>query len=202
MTSDTWCKFQRDVIENTNTYSNKSCLPYIFRNELKPIFDRLSSRELLSGCEQGLTQNANESINGMVWTRCPKRLFRGRRRYNISVCDSVTQFNEGGYGRKRLFKLLKLDVGLHCLKGLQQQDKVRLNRAAYGVTEKYKKRRQTLRQLRKTKKKKTADKSYIPAGFTTQSFPDCDFHVENRVIITFVSDSDVVEHIVAKRDRV
>ena len=97
-TPDTWCKFQKDIIESTNNYSNQTCLPFIFRDELEPIFNCLSSRELLSGCEQGLTQNANENLNGMVWSKCQKRVFCGRRRYTISLCESVTHFNEGGKG--------------------------------------------------------------------------------------------------------
>ena len=28
---DTWCKFQKDVNEGTNTYSKQTCLPYISR---------------------------------------------------------------------------------------------------------------------------------------------------------------------------
>ena len=41
--SDTWCKYQRDVINNTTEYNRKKCLPYVFRAELKTIFVCLSS---------------------------------------------------------------------------------------------------------------------------------------------------------------
>ena len=82
---------------------------------------------------------------------------------------------------------MDLDVGLHVTKGLQRHDKIRLHRAAYGVTEKY----QCRRQLRKNKNKKKAEKSYIPGAFSKYSVPDCDFHIDEVVPITFISDSDV-----------
>ena len=51
------------------TYSDQSRLPEVFREELKPIVDRLYSGTLLERCLQGLTQNQNESINGQLWAR-------------------------------------------------------------------------------------------------------------------------------------
>ena len=82
--ANTWCKYRQYIINGTSNY-NGICLPYVFRKEPEPIFLRLSSVELLKGCERGLTQNANESINNIVWSRCQKRVFCGKRRYTISV---------------------------------------------------------------------------------------------------------------------
>ena len=49
-TPDSWCKYQRDQMTNTSNYDRKKCLPSVFREELKHIFDRLSSPEILSTC--------------------------------------------------------------------------------------------------------------------------------------------------------
>ena len=76
------------------------------------------------------------------------------------------------------------------MKGLKRQDKIRLHRAAYGVTDRYKRRRQVLRQLRKNKNKKKVDKSYIAGAFSKYSMPDCDLQIQ-VVPVTFVSDNDV-----------
>ena len=84
-TDDTWCRYQKDVVMGENSYTQNRCLPYVFREELKPIFDRLSSQVLLSGCEQGLTQNANESLNGLLWSKCQKRIFLWSRTF-YSCC--------------------------------------------------------------------------------------------------------------------
>ena len=143
-----------------------------------------------SGFQKGLTQNANESINNIVWSRCPKRLFCGRERYMISVCEAITQFNNGANGRKQLFKDLNLDICLNAFTGLQKQDKIRLQHAAYKISEKYKHRRQKLRVLRKNKSKK-AKKDYISDAFTANTVPDRNFIHEKVVEITFVHDQDV-----------
>ena len=126
-------------------YDIGKCLPYIFREQLKPIFQRLGSRDLLRGCQRGLTQNQNESINSVLCSRCPKWLFCGVHRFTISVCDGVSQFNNGAKGRSRLFKCLNMDVGDNSLKGLKREQGIRLRKSASKVTDKYKKRRQMLR---------------------------------------------------------
>ena len=130
-TDDTWCRYQKDVVMGENSYTQNRCLPYVFREELKPIFDRLSSQVLLSGCEQGLTQNANESLNGLLWSKCQKRIFCGRERFTVAVCNAVTKFNEGGKGCKRLIKSMHLETGLNVIKGLQKIDKIRLRSSFY-----------------------------------------------------------------------
>ena len=38
-------------------------------------FTRLSDTKLLQRCLKGLTQNANEAISSLLWSRCPKRVF-------------------------------------------------------------------------------------------------------------------------------
>ena len=60
--SDTWCRYWKDVNEETNTYNEDNRLPSVFAAELEPIFKRLSNDELLVRCLKGLTQNQNEAI--------------------------------------------------------------------------------------------------------------------------------------------
>ena len=171
-TDDTWCKYEQDAQNNTNFYDESKCLPYIFREQLKKIFLRLASHNLLRGCQQGLTPNQNESLKSVAWSRCPKQLFCGVHRLTISVCDVISQFNNGAKGRSRLFKSLSMDVGDISLKGLKREQAIRLREAASKVTLKYKIRRQMLRSIRKNPKK---DKSYITGAFTNKSVPEIDF---------------------------
>ena len=138
---------------NTNNYDRKKCLPSIFKEELKHIFDRLSSSEILSTCQRGLTQNQNESLNSVVWARCPKRLFCGVHRYKIAVCDAVSQFSDGVQRKYYLFKTLNLTVGDNTKRGLSREQRNRLNKAANKVSAKYKRRLLVLRQQRKNTKK-------------------------------------------------
>ena len=36
---DSWCKFQKDEVFGTSTDDKNKCLLFLFRGELKPIFD-------------------------------------------------------------------------------------------------------------------------------------------------------------------
>ena len=83
----------------------------MFRSELTPIFTRLSSDELLSTCEKGLAQNQNESVNNVLWTKCSKRVFIGKSRFTLAVCDAVTSFNDGARRKKTLMQKLNLTIG-------------------------------------------------------------------------------------------
>jgi hypothetical protein len=43
----------------------------------------------------GKTQNQNESLNGMIWNRLPKRIFVGGNVLQLGVYDAVAHFNMG-----------------------------------------------------------------------------------------------------------
>ena len=93
------------------------CLPFVFHGELKPIFVRLSSNDLLNSCKKGLTQNQNESSN-VLWTKCSKRIFTGKDRFMIAVCEAITAFNNGARSTKTLFERLRLACGHNTTKAL------------------------------------------------------------------------------------
>ena len=120
--SGSWCKYQLGISSNTNKCDRTKCFPFIFRGELLPIFNRLSSDKVLSQCQRGLTQNQNESLNNVVWSKCPKRVFCGKSRLTISVCEAVTYYNEGAVSRLNLLQLLKMNSSINTKSGLQKQN--------------------------------------------------------------------------------
>lgn len=61
--------------------------------EIKKLFDRLRDDTLLSKCLHGKTQNVNESLNGIIWTRCPKRVYVTKKTLEICVSSAVLEFN-------------------------------------------------------------------------------------------------------------
>ena len=142
---DSWCKYKKDTFFGTNTYDRTKCLPFVFRGELKPIFDRLSSQELLKSCSKGLTQNQNESLNSVLWTKCSKRVFVGKDRFTIAVCEAITQFNDGARSTQSLFEKLKISCGLNTAKALNFTNKKRLQNSRLKVSSKYRIQRQKLR---------------------------------------------------------
>ena len=190
---ESWCKYKKDKINITDTYSRTKCLPIVFRKELKPIFIRLSSTQLLETCSKGLTQNQNESLNNVLWSKCSKRMFVGYSRFKLAVCEAVTTFNDGAKARQSLLEGLELDCGRASKKLLHIQNKVRLQNSRIKVTEKYRKQRQKLHQIRKGKWKDVT--CYIPGGFSTKLVPDAqseiDFAKNNEVEITCIHDDDM-----------
>ena len=75
---DSWCKYHADKVQ-AKTCKLKPGLPATIREFIRPLFLELSDENLLSKCLHGKTQNSNESINGVIWKRCPKDVLLGRK---------------------------------------------------------------------------------------------------------------------------
>ena len=86
----------------THILSLLVCLSSVFIKELKPLFKNLTKNELLQRCLDGLTQNQNEAINGVLWSKCPKTKFCGKVKLLLGVSETVTQFNSGASSRASL----------------------------------------------------------------------------------------------------
>ena len=52
---DTWCQYQKDKLENTNSYLSKGDLPIDVRKAILPIFTALCKSEILAKCLHGKT---------------------------------------------------------------------------------------------------------------------------------------------------
>ena len=77
---DSWCKYQKDISLGIDSYKPSKCLLYVFRGELKPIFERLAENSLLQRCLKGYTQDENEALSNILWCKCLKRVFVGHLR--------------------------------------------------------------------------------------------------------------------------
>ena len=93
--STSWCQYKKDKAKGTQLYKPGKGLPLDIVYKLKPIFQDLSSDDLLSKCLHGKTQNANESFNGMVWERIPKTDYVGLNLFCFGVYNAVNHFNIG-----------------------------------------------------------------------------------------------------------
>ncbi|KAK6188679.1 hypothetical protein SNE40_004810 [Patella caerulea] len=108
---------------------DQHALPKFVCDEIKPIFEALSADKLLEKCAHGGTQNTNESFHNMIWERCPKTTFVGRRRLELAVHDATISFNEGELARLTIFEVLKLSAGRYLKVGLNLLDQKRLKNA-------------------------------------------------------------------------
>ena len=98
---------------------------------------------------QGFTQNQNESINHVLWNRCPKTIFCGKYRLILAVSETVCQFNTGSASRALLLKSSGIRPNENMLRALRKSDNERINRAAKRITEKARLHRRKLRAKRK-----------------------------------------------------
>ena len=70
---DSWCGWQRDP----SSYEHKHGLPDAILELLEPIYQDLADPSLLAKCLHGKTQNPNECLNKLIWSRCPKKVWVG-----------------------------------------------------------------------------------------------------------------------------
>ncbi|KAI8794044.1 hypothetical protein BgiBS90_004420 [Biomphalaria glabrata] len=105
---------------------NKNQHPNFVLELMKPIFEVLSSDELLKKCLHGQTQNANESFHHIIWDKCPKSTFVGKKRLEIAVFDAVLSYNEGEIGRLRIYDKLNISPGSNCISAFHELDKSRI----------------------------------------------------------------------------
>ena len=82
-----WCSFQRDLANGINEPKRKR-LPHNVLKEVKTVYMSLCTRELLSKCLHGKTQNSNES-NGNIWQRVPKTVFISLGTIRLGAYDAV-----------------------------------------------------------------------------------------------------------------
>ena len=168
-TAESWCKWQTDKLNGTHEYKQKVNLPIAVKDILYPIFKDLSSDDLLSKRLHGLTQNANESINNMIWKKRPKNIFVGRRVLEIAAYSAAIECNDGKTGICKVADSLDLGSGKFMVSSCSKSDKERIRAMEKKCAESAKKRRKKLRSVRKGYQDKEKDEkggsSYAPGGF-------------------------------------
>lgn len=169
--NDSWCKFNKDCTNKTSQYKQDHRLPEVFRSELLPIFTRLSKNDLLSRCLDGMTQNQNESINAVLWSKCPKTKFCGKRRVEIAVCETIGVFNIGAAAKADLMRSVGVTPGRNMLKGLRNQDSKRIVSSNQKVSKVYIIDKKKKRRSRKAAAENQS-KSYISGAFGLSETPD------------------------------
>ena len=92
------------------------------RELIKPVFLNLSDDDLLKRCLHGKTQNNNESLNNMLWMKCPKAIFVGKDVLEMAACSAILAFNDGAKGILNVFAKLGLNPGRCSLDFLYRSD--------------------------------------------------------------------------------
>ena len=132
------------------------------------IFRDLSNETLLEKCLHGYSQNDNETINSVIWKKCPKHVFVFKKVLEIAVESATIEFNEGSNGLKPVFYDLGLSFGYFIKKDLNKKDNLRIRQSERKSCDHGKARQKRLRVLAKnwTDKENQAegDKPFYSTG--------------------------------------
>jgi len=127
---DSWCSFQRYIITRKHKHRPiKNPLPKSVKDVIQPLFNRLGSREFLSGCVKYRTQNINEFYHNVIWSLAPKSKHTGPLETKLAVGLRTLLFN---VGFKSSFQSICYDVGINDTENMLEQLEVMDNEKIYN----------------------------------------------------------------------
>ena len=100
-----------DKINNTNKFVEKPGMPIAIYEVMKTIFLDLSKDILLVKYLYGQTQNANEALNNLIWTKCPKNVYAEREVLEMGVSSAIINFNIGACDTLNVFRNANMEPG-------------------------------------------------------------------------------------------
>ncbi|GFV35138.1 uncharacterized protein TNCV_4635231 [Trichonephila clavipes] len=113
----------------------------------------LANPELLKKCLHGGTQNPNESVNNVIWSRVPKKTFVQLEVLSLGTYDAVSSFNMGNVSKLEILRKMYIEPGDYTVQAMECLDKQRLLRAKYYCLQKTK----GVRKEKRLKRKKEDD---------------------------------------------
>ena len=134
---------------------------------MKPIYERLGGKELLKRCLRGGTQNANESLHAVIWSRCPKVCIASRDKAEVATLVACSEFNMGSVSSHNILSTLGFDIGTNTKRLGRQRDKVRHANSRRSSEKKFVQRRESRRRahLEERRRQQLSDDAYIPGGY-------------------------------------
>lgn len=133
--------------------------------KVKPIYERLSSTDLLSKCARLATQNANESLHSVIWNKCKKTTFLSRKKYELGITRGIGEFN---MGLRKMLELKTSDLSDQSSKIADRIDRKRKAQSSdqdqEGKTQKRAKKKAARKKSSQATKKKEGV-TYQAGGF-------------------------------------
>ncbi|GFY17493.1 uncharacterized protein TNCV_3518481 [Trichonephila clavipes] len=120
---NSWCFYRRVLAKGEKPAPHKlnigTSINPDYLTKIVPIYQRLASDGLLKGCarDRCLTQNNNESLHSVIWSKCSKETSAKSQCVNIVVSEAVSEFNFGTLkALKEIQKAVNLDLGVEGVK--------------------------------------------------------------------------------------
>lgn len=156
---ESWCSWQKAKAQRRRRlYKHKEALPEVVQKAIKPVYDALSSDDLLKRCLGGYTQNSNESLNAKVWKIAPKVSPGSLKLVKIASNIAVSTFNDGAQAYLRTLQQLRMKVGINAYNYCNDENASRLKHARIAAIEATKdariarrRRQNVLNEAQKTK---------------------------------------------------
>ena len=127
---------------------------------------------------QGLNQNQNEALNGVLWSKCPKIKFSGKRKVNLAVCDTICQLNVGSASKAELLETFGIKPGSKT--GLRKTDADRIENSASKISIESRRAPRKCSSEKKNKSSTSNTISYYPGAFGLSCEPEIDFSQKNQ----------------------
>lgn len=169
---ESWCSFQKQKAGVNITFENSGHhLDPVFLAFLMSLYDRLSDKKLLKRCVPGFSQNANESLNALVWNRCPKHRNKGFRQVEVAAGSAALRFNIGASGRHGVMDEMQIPPGDNMKKGSAKKDKDRIRQSLQRATktaQKYRQIRRNAMQREEERRKAAEGVTYASGAFNEE----------------------------------
>lgn len=125
---ESWCSWQRAAAANElSTYEHDyQPFPEDVAEAIRPIYEHLSSEELLERCVGGFTQNNNESYNQLIWKISPKVLPAGSKTVEMAAYIAAGMFNEGAASLLYYMKAMGVSAGPNAHSYADREDAQRI----------------------------------------------------------------------------
>ena len=122
-------------------------LAYDVVEAMLPVYTRMSDPNLLKRLAKAKTQNPNECLHSVLWSRCPKTVFVGRHKVQGAAASAIAVYNEGASQLTSLMQNMAVEVNEVTLAHNAAKDGLRLYKADIAMQEVAKRRRLVLQRL-------------------------------------------------------
>lgn len=136
--ADSWCTYRKAEAageDEVKKYKHVAPLDQEAQEILKPIYEDLTSNDLLERCLGNNTQNNNESLNNCVWNFVPKHTFAGKIIMDIAAHSAACIFNEGLTSVLKIMEVMGVTIGNTAHRHAYETDRLRVKTGNRRSTE-------------------------------------------------------------------
>ena len=127
---DSWCKYRLAAAQNKlSTFKHPPAFDNDTQAVLKPIYEDLTSEDLLERCTGSNTRNNNESFNSCVWAMAPKHTYCGKKIVVIAAYTAACTFNEGFSTVLKIMSVMGVTIGSEAQKYAEKVNATRVRKA-------------------------------------------------------------------------